>query len=115
MSYQVNLVNEDGNLALVENHSEGGTYVLGGSTEASLNITYNYARVYRNINNFSITQLHGKKAKDAIQLLEYLVDHLGTDQDVDYWKPTEGNAGYAVFILLTWAKQHPEAEFEVES
>ncbi len=115
MSYQVNLVDDGGHLVSVNSHSEGGIYVFGGTTEATLNITYNYARVYRNVDYFSIVQLHNKKARDVSALLEEVVSILGIDRDDDYWKPTNGNAGYALSILLGWAKQHPEARFDVES
>ena len=48
MSYDINLVNEEGHICTVETHKEGGTYALGveDSNEASLNITYNYAPFY---------------------------------------------------------------------
>jgi hypothetical protein len=29
---------------------------------------------------------------------------LGVECDDDYWKPTPGNAGYALSVLLSWAK-----------
>jgi hypothetical protein len=30
-----------------------------------------------------------------------------------YWKPTPGNAGDALNVLLAWARQHPDATFRV--
>lgn len=112
VSYWVYLM-KDGSVAEVERHEEGGTYQLGGTDDAALNITYNYSDVYQ-LFDFSIRDLHEKKAEEVIPKLEELVEKLGTRQySDDYWAPTPGNAGYALSILLKWAKQHPDGVFEV--
>lgn len=46
MSYWVYLENSDGPVE-VESHSDGGTYALGGTTDAELNVTYNYGWLFR--------------------------------------------------------------------
>ena len=46
MSYDITLAYPDGP-AQVPSHQEGGTYVMGGTTDAHLNITYNYYSYYR--------------------------------------------------------------------
>ena len=51
--------------------------------------------------------MHKKTARDTTARLERAVETLGTQRDDDYWKPTPGNAGYALSILLKWARQHP--------
>ena len=113
MSYDISLVknHKSVKVALFE---EGGTYVMGGSEIAELNITYNYSRFfYEQLDaKEGIRWLYGKKAKDCIKRLEKAVKELGTKQYTDYWAPTHGNAGYALAILLRWAKQHPDAVFE---
>jgi len=43
--------------------------------------------------------------------LQKAISLLGTERDPDYWKATEGNAGYALSILLGWARLHPTAKF----
>lgn len=48
-----------------------------------------------------------------MERLRIAVNTLGTVRDNDYWKPTPGNAGYALAILLKWAGQYPEARFKV--
>jgi hypothetical protein len=110
MSYDIDLSYPD-DLAQVENHADGGTYVLGGTTDASLNITYNYGRFYREHldKEQGIRWLYNKKASETIDRLQKAVEDLGTTRDADYWKATPGNAGYALAILLSWARQHPEA------
>ena len=91
----------------VERHSEGGAYKVGGTSQAELNVTYNYSA------HFDFKQLDGKTASDMVPIMEQAVRDLGTERSPDYWQPTPGNAGYAVSILLAWAKQNPAAYFEV--
>lgn len=99
----------------VENHQEGGTYVYGGIEEAELNVTYNYSpHYYIHLSKHEgLRWLSGKKASEVTEELEKAVKALGTKRANDYWKNTKGNAGYALSILLKWAKQYPAAIFEV--
>lgn len=111
MSWWVSL-SKDGKLVKVESHVEGGTYCLGGSDRADLNVTYNYSQFFsRCFGQKGLGRLHGRKAKSVTRLLEEAVRKLGTKRDDNYWKRTSGNAGYALSILLRWARQHPEAKF----
>jgi len=85
--------------------------------------------------------LHGKTGRDTIGRLENAVELLGTNQYErtvdncdrcgfhtgigdgladpyskenrrhDYWAPTAGNAGYALNILLGWAKENPDGKW----
>lgn len=112
MSYDVELQNPDGTPVRVSRHEEGGTYALGGTEDAALNITYNYSPIYYE-HGFSIRELDGKAARDTIETLVHVVDELGTWRDDDYWAPTKGNAGYAANILLKWAKDNPDAVWSV--
>lgn len=114
MSFGINLIGEHGNPVEIEDHSEGGTFVLGGTDKASLNVTYNYSRFYYEAidQDEGIRWLYGRKASECIQRLREAIDALGTEQDEDYWAATAGNAGYALSILLKWAEQHPDAVFE---
>jgi hypothetical protein len=115
MSYDLGLYRDkNGAEALqVENHEEGGTHALGGTTDAELNITYNYAFFYYQFldKKDGLRWLYGRQAKDCIERLEKAVEILGTRQYSDYWAATPGNAGHALNILLQWAKQHPEGYF----
>lgn len=108
MSYDINLVMADGTLATVTTHAEGGTFVLGGVDEASLNVTYNYAEL------FGFRALDGQRASATIPEIQEAVDLLGTDTSDDYWDPTPGNVGHALSVLLGWAKQHPNATWRLE-
>jgi len=163
MSWWVYLKKGDGEVCEVEKHSEGGTCVLGGTSDAEINITYNYSPFYYKYldKKEGLRWLNGRKAKDCIKKLENAVAKLGTKRNTKpfwtispfyiirggrvkkswlhknwdnpkneklrnrlrkegvledggaYWKPTPGNAGYDLNILLQWARQHPEGIFEV--
>jgi hypothetical protein len=96
---------------LSETHSlRGGTYILGGTREAWLNITYNYAPHYCRVldQDKGIRSLYGKTGAEAVPLLEAAIGKLGTDESDDYWEATEGNARAALVNLLTLARACPE-------
>lgn len=98
----------------VTRHAEGGTYVVGGTDLADLNITYNYAEyIWQALGDGGVKMLDGRRAGDVAPLLAAAVEALGTERDRDYWKPTRGNAGYALNILYEWAQQYPDAIFHV--
>ena len=108
MSYWISLHDETGAMPSVDSFTDGGTYAVGGSDEADLNVTYNYCR------HFDFRgELHGRKAADTIPIMEKAVAELGTKRADDYWTATSGNAGAAVARLLAWARQHPDCMWEV--
>lgn len=132
MSYDIRLCKTKGSDTPVKvtNHVDGGVYEIGGTDSAVLNITYNYAWFYTHFldKRLGIRWLYGRQAKDCIDRMERAVEKLGTGKymrlpegsDVfdpkterywDYYAPTPGNAGYALNILLQWAKEHPEGYF----
>jgi hypothetical protein len=101
-------------VCVVDDHCDGGTYNVFGSIAAELSITSNYNVIYLEIAKITLKEmLDGRKAVDVIPILEDTINKLGIEQDTNYWKPTPGNAGYALSILLKWAKQHPNAHFSV--
>ena len=99
----------------VEAHSEGGTYVGGGTSAAELNITYNYSDLFAEAwDGVGLREaLDGRRAGEIIPALEHAVAYLGTEQDADYWRASKGNAGYALSLLLAWARQHPTVLLKV--
>lgn len=114
MSFWVSL-NEDDNPVFIERHAEGGTYVLDGTEHADINVTYNYSTFYFEHldKEKGLRWLHEKQAKDTIERLEKAVEILGVERDSDYWAATPGNAGHALNVLASWAKQYPEAVWHV--
>jgi len=117
MSYWVTLYDEnDAELTVFQStqkREEGGTYVVDGTFDCTLNVTYNYGQHYRDAADFSLKDLDGLIASDTIPVLEKLVEKLGTVTSHDYWEATPGNAGHAINILLGWAREHPDGTWGV--
>ena len=118
MSYYISLMRE-GNVCQVNTHQEGGVIALGGSTDASINITYNYAFFFYNFldKRKGIRWLYGKTAQETIPRLEKAIGRLtgwlgDGVYEQDYWAPTFGNAKHALEVLLGWAKQNPHGVWE---
>ena len=113
MSYDIALCKNEEPVT-VARHADGGTYALGGTTYAELNVTYNYGKhYYQHLDEEKgLRWLYGKTGAETVERLELAVKALGTEQVADYWNPTPGNAGYALNILLGWAKQHPDAVWD---
>lgn len=113
MSYDLGLY-KNGKAVPVNPFSEGGTRPMHGTDCAELNITYNYGWFYSRYldKKLGLRWLYTRKAKDCIKRLEKAVKILGTDTYRDYWADTPGNAGFALSILLEWAKDNPDAVFQ---
>lgn len=91
----------------------GGTYVVGGTTEAHLNVTYNYAEHFvRVLGEKGIRSIYGTTGADSIPVLEAAISKLGDDADDDYWKATEGNAKQALVQLVALAKMRPDGVWD---
>ncbi len=112
MSYDIYLTESKTNKTIVfdEKHNfKGGTYVIGGTNEAHLNITYNYGVHYRKtMGEKGIRTIYGMTGSESIPILTNAIDALGDDTDPDYWKPTEGNAKLALVALLAFASKRPD-------
>lgn len=117
MSYDVELLEPVSKKTIQfdsKHHMTGGTYCLGGTTEAWLNITYNYAKPYsKAVEGFSINNLEGKTALETMPQIQEVIDNLGDEVDDDYWKPTEGNAKKALIQLLALAKMRPDGIWHI--
>jgi len=95
---------ESGGVLEVDAHTEGGTFALGGTPTAELNITYNYDSLFTNALGVPFPSLHGKHIREVGPLLFEAAKKLGTKPAADYWKPTAGNAGHALMILANWCE-----------
>lgn len=111
MSYDIYIVGGDGKpLQLdVPHQLRGGTHALGGTREAWLNVTYNYApHFYRVIDaERGIRWLYGQPVMATLPRLADAINALGQDEDPDYWRPTEGNARRALVNLVILALLAP--------
>lgn len=132
MSYDIDLLDPITRepLTLPEpHHMRGGTYALGGSQVASLNVTYNYSAHYyrvfdpaipsqdapewlRDVGNqplrHGIRTIYGMTGAQSIPVLERAISMLGDDVDENYWRPTEGNAKRALTQILALARMRPD-------
>jgi hypothetical protein len=125
MSYDVNFVKNNKTVELPQKHQiAGGTYAVGGTTSASLNITYNYSRFFvkafgsHDNDNGGLNMLHKKSLSEVIPMLEKAIKRLKDEPpDEDYWKATEGNARTALQDLLELASMvqpiEPTAHVEI--
>ena len=88
----------------------GGTYQVGGTYEAWLNVTYNYApHFYRLIDEEKgIRAIYGMTGAQSIKILNEAVLKLGDDECSNYWEPTEGNAKAALLKLIALAEMRPD-------
>lgn len=115
MSFDVYLRGRHGEtIQFDESHDiKGGTYAVGGTNEAWLNITYNYAPILRRVMGMPLRNLEGMRAGDTLTLLRFAISQLGDDLDSDYWKPTEGNVKQALQGLLALAEAAPHGVWHV--
>ena len=114
MSYDISLLDSvtKNTIELGEVHSmAGGTYQLGGTKEAWLNITYNYAKhYYRIFGEKGIRTIYGMTGAESIPILEKAIAQLGSDVSDDYWEATEGNAKKPLYNLLALAHLRPDGD-----
>ena len=112
MSYDIDLIDPltEQVLELDSPHQmKGGTYAVGGTSEASLNITYNYGKhYYRVLGEKGIRSIYGMTGAESISILKKAASELGDDIDEDYWQPTEGNAKRALLQLISLAQLRPD-------
>ena len=134
MSYDISLV-EPTTKETIEfdtpHQMKGGTYVLGGTSEAWLNITYNYARWYYKDGVFpnngegreGIRSIYDMTGADSIPVLQHAISTLEemtedlSEEEIKeheeqgaggYWLPTRENAIKPLFQLLAMAKMRPD-------
>lgn len=80
-----------------------------GATLAKLDLL---VQVYRFAED-GLGALYSKTGKETAPILEAMADVLGSKRAEDYWAATPGNAGHALGILADWARQHPDAVWNV--
>lgn len=110
MSYDIKLVENEKTLTLDKDHLlTGGTYALGGTRKCWLNVTYNYAPIFKRVlGEEGIRSIYGMSGKESQILLAKAASRLQDDDSQDYWEPTEGNVKKALVNLLILAILKPE-------
>ena len=87
----------------------GGTYEIGGTQEAWLNVTYNYSEhYYRLFGENGISTIYGLTGAESIPLMKEVASKLGDDISDNYWDATEGNAKKALLQLIALAEMRPD-------
>ena len=134
MSYDIELVDAVTGETLeldAPHHMRGGTYAVGGTTRAHLNVTYNYGTHYRRVFEqldkprakapkwmhdgkgaettvSGIRTLYGLTGAESLPVLDRAIAALGNDVSDDYWTATEGNAKRALVQLRALAVMRPD-------
>ena len=113
MSYDIDITDpKTGEIILFDQAHDlhGGTYQVGGTHKAWINITYNYAPFYyKHIDRLKgIRALYGKTGFEVAQLLVPAIAKLGTERSSDYWEATPGNAGAALADLMQLCLKAPD-------
>lgn len=110
MSYDICLRDSTGNvLESDEPHDiAGGTYAVGGTTRAEIDITYNYAPTfYALLGDRSIRSIYGMTGADSLPVLKAAADKLSGERGGDYWASTDGNVKAALLDLVRLAEMFP--------
>jgi hypothetical protein len=113
MSYDIELVDPVTKESIeldAPHHMRGGTYAMGGTARAHLNVTYNYCGHFqRCLGSEGIRSIYGKTGAESVPMLEDAAAMLSDETDPDYWKPAEGNVKRALVQLAALAKMRPDA------
>lgn len=116
MSYDISLTDPvSGHTVELDSphHMRGGTYAVGGTTYAELNVTYNYGEVFRRLfGEKGIRSIYGLTGAASIPVLESAASQLSDEVDEDYWQPAEGNVKRALLQLLALARLRPDAVWD---
>lgn len=112
MSYDIYLKDRAGNVLELPKGTEqprGGTYAIGGTGEAWLNVTYNYGGIFRDLfGPAGIRSIYGMTGAESLKLLDKAVMALKDDVSDDYWEATQGNAKRAILGLRALASALPD-------
>lgn len=131
MSWDIELVDPvtRETLELDEPHQmRGGTYAIGGTKEAWINVTYNYSRWYQKaFGEKNIRTIYGMSGAQSIPVLEKAIRALEEDPDDmtpegiaeyaahdagGYWTPTKANAIKPLYQLLALAQMRPDGVWD---
>ena len=129
MSYDLRIVNKETYepVMLPEKHQfRGGTFAIGGTPDASFNITYNYGQFYYDHldKDKGLRGIYGKPLPEALSMLKKAIEEikakypevLGDDPPgaEDYWASTPFNAMKALEALIAITKMVMESGVPVD-
>ena len=131
MSYDIELIDQVTGETLeldAPHHMRGGTYAIGGTKQAHLNVTYNYSKQFHRVFDVlteprqkapewlrndgapvsGVRTIYGLTGAESLPVLAKAIAQLGDDVDPDYWKATDGNAKRALTQLRALASMRPD-------
>lgn len=107
MSYDISIVDPVTRETIQLNfkhNMRGGTYAVGGTILAELNITYNYSSIFQRVlGPGGIRSIYDLTGGESIPILSKAILELNNDVTESYWEPTEGNAKLALLDVLKLA------------
>jgi len=115
MSYDIRIQGRLKKPVYLEKHDIAGpTRAFGGTTEAWLNVTYNYSGTFQKLfGKDGIRSIYGLSVKKSIKVLDEAIKKLGDVKPNlhNLFDPCEGNVKKALIDLKTLAEmaieQHP--------
>ena len=118
MSYYIELQDAKSHEVLEINephYMRGCNFQLGGSTELSLSVTYNYSSIFKKVmGEKGIRNIDGKTGQESIKILSDAILKLKDNISDNYWDATEGNAKRSLQYLKTMAEMRPDGIWWVE-
>ena len=132
MSYDISLTDPCTHEVLCmdePHHMKGGNYVVGGTDEMWLNVTYNYSRWYYKVfpDDKGIRAIYGLSGAESIPILRKAISDLEamtedisakerrqceTQECTGYWLPTRVNAIKPLYSLLAFAQMRPDGVWD---
>lgn len=119
MSYTIIMIQPDTQEIILldaPHQMKGGTFVVGGTSEAWLDVTYNYSKFYKKAfdNEKGIKIIEGLSGAESIPILKTAIANLGDVKPTkDYWEGNEGNAKIPLRQLLAFAQMRPDGVWEI--
>ena len=93
---------------------KGGTFEIGGSYEAWLNVTCNYGKILHMVlGEEGLKILAGKTGAETLPILKAAAEKLSDNVSSNYWEPTQGNVKRAILSLAAMAKMRPDGVWQV--
>jgi hypothetical protein len=116
MSYDIRLVEPNtGETIHIDSphYIRGGNYAIGGTTELWMNVTYNYAPIFKRVlGEEGVRSIYGTTGEESVPILKAAIMQLKDDASADYWEATDGNAKKALSGLLSFARMRPDGIWE---
>lgn len=116
MGYSVYLTDVDGNVlhSDTKHNAKGSVYCVGGTTELTIDVTYNYAPIFVSVfGKNGLRTLHGKTASETLTTLNEAIYRLADDVNEDYWLLTEGNVKIVLCHLRDFAYLRPDGIWKI--